>query len=72
MKRRKTSPLVNWHIPHKFEPNDENEWCGYCDMNRDHPDHTPDICPDCNGCGWSNPAQAIDKCERCAGSGATK
>lgn len=28
-----------------------------------------DICPKCNGCGWDNPAQAIDRCSVCNGSG---
>ena len=27
------------------------------------------ICERCNGCGWENPAQAIDKCSSCGGSG---
>jgi hypothetical protein len=28
-----------------------------------------DVCPYCSGCGWENPAQQIDKCQRCEGSG---
>lgn len=27
------------------------------------------ICERCKGCGWENPAQAIDKCSACGGSG---
>ena len=27
------------------------------------------ICERCNGCGWENPAQAINKCSACGGSG---
>lgn len=27
------------------------------------------ICQRCNGCGWDNPAQAIDLCPACGGSG---
>lgn len=26
-------------------------------------------CPICNGCGWSNPAQATEKCSACGGMG---
>lgn len=27
------------------------------------------ICPHCNGCGWDNPAQGVDKCAVCGGMG---
>lgn len=27
------------------------------------------ICEKCNGCGWENPAQAVDRCSACNGSG---
>jgi len=33
------------------------------------PEREMDLCSHCNGCGWQYPAQAIDKCETCGGSG---